>query len=107
MMARSWSGKSHPTRLPDKAALVPDTNSVQSPLLSSIQRPAAFFFTMCETLGGGKFVGMSGLIAGLKLVPRFGGGFLPPYGLLVSLTTLGPITNGIGPSVVNGTNNPY
>src|SRR5258706_13496441 len=82
---------SHPMRLPDSAASGPDTNCVQSPSLSSIQRPCAFFLTMCETFGGGKFVGMSGLIAGLKLVPRFGGGFCPPYGLLVSLTTLGPI----------------
>src|SRR6266850_305380 len=48
---------SHPPRLPDKAALGPDTNSVQSPSLSSIQRPSAFFLTMCETLGGGKNLG--------------------------------------------------
>ena len=38
--------KAYPSEArPDLAALVPETNSVQSPQLSSIQRPAPFFRT--------------------------------------------------------------
>src|SRR5882757_1182221 len=76
--ARSWSGMSQPGTRPVNAAFVPRMNSVQSPLLSSIQRPALFFFTIKLTFGGALV--MSGLMAGEKFVPLFGSGFDPPDG---------------------------
>src|SRR5215216_4387388 len=82
MIATSRSGKSQPGIRPEAAAFVPDTHSVQSPLLSSIHRRAASFRTMRLT-GGGVFVS---LIAGTKFVPEFGGGFFPAYGPLGSST---------------------
>ena len=68
------------------SAFAPLTKSVQSPLLSSIQRPTAFCLTMRPTRGGAGFAGLSG---GLKLAPSFGGGFWPPYGPAGLLTTFG------------------
>src|SRR5688572_5231995 len=62
---------------PDRCALVPEMYSVQSRLLSSIQRSAAFFLTMWLTIGGSSLVGMFGLIGGLKAIPSLGGRILP------------------------------
>src|SRR5437762_3430995 len=63
-------------------------NSVQSPWLSSTQRPAGFFLTIRLTRGGAA-VEISGLMGGLKLVPLFGGGFSPPDGAKGKLIGLG------------------
>src|SRR5215471_14250648 len=52
MIARSWSGMSQPGTRPVYAAFVPRMNSVQSPWLSSIHRPAVFRFTIKLTRGG-------------------------------------------------------
>src|SRR5436190_3481038 len=87
MIARSWSGMSQPGNRPVNAALVPRMYSVQSPWLSSIQRPALFRFTIRLTRGGG-FV-IAGLIAGTKLVPLFGGGLSPCDGASGKLIGLG------------------
>src|SRR5580765_3734365 len=87
MSARSWSGMSQPGTRPVKAAFVPRMYSVQSPWLSSIQRPAPFRFTIRLTRGGG-FV-IAGLIAGTKFVPLLGGGFFPPDGASGKLIGLG------------------
>src|ERR1041384_3398180 len=76
MTARSWSGKSQPSGRPEKTEFVPLMYSVQSPLLSSIQRPAEFFFTMSPTRGGWFVTAMTGE----KFVPLLGGGFSPAYG---------------------------
>jgi hypothetical protein len=88
MTARSRSARSHPGTRPVNAALVPRINSVQSPWLSSIQRPALFRFTIRLTRGGVVFV-IRGFSAGLKLVPAFGGGFFPFEGALGKLIGLG------------------
>src|SRR5256885_15779105 len=77
MMARSRSGMSHPAARPDIAAFAPLTKGVQSPLLSSIHRPALFFLMIRLTCGGG---GRRRLIGGLNWVPLLGGGFLPACG---------------------------
>src|SRR5262245_3474961 len=84
MAARSWSGKSQPGIRPVKAAFVPRIYSVQSSLLSPIQRPAEFFFTMRLTRGGA--LEMAGLTGGLKTAPLFGGGFCPAEGALEKFT---------------------
>ena len=55
-------------------------NCDQSPLLSSIHCPVEFFLTMSPTRGGRLVAGMAGLIAGIKFVPLFGGGFIPAEG---------------------------
>src|SRR5579872_5397294 len=86
--ARSWSGMSQPGTRPVKAAFVPRMNSVQSPWLSSIQRPAAFFLTINPARGGGEFES-AGLMGGTKFVPLFGGGLRPPDGAIGKLTALG------------------
>src|SRR5262245_24898581 len=86
MVAGSWASRGHPGRRPDSEALAPETKSVQSCALSSIQRPAAFCFTIRLTGGG---AGRAGLIGGLKLVPLFGGGLTPPYGPAGSLAAFG------------------
>src|SRR4051812_43876150 len=75
---------SQPGNRPVNAAFVPRMYSVQSPLLSSIQRPALFFFTIKPTFGGG-FVSAES-IAGTKLVPLFGGGFCPLDGAFGKFT---------------------
>src|SRR2546422_240665 len=80
---------SHPRGRPEKTELVPPMNSVQSPSLSSIQRPALSFFTIRLTFGSETFVESLGLIAGLKFVPWFGGGFCPAWGLAGKFTALG------------------
>ena len=69
---------SQPGTRPANAAFVPRINSVQSPLLSSSQRPALFFFAIKLTRGGALV--MAGLIAGTKFGPLFGGGFSPAEG---------------------------
>src|SRR5258707_14152103 len=79
---------SQPGRRPVKAALVPRMNSVQSPWLSSIHRPPLFRLTIRPTRGGG-LLEISGLMAGLKLVPLLGGGFCPPEGAEGKLMGLG------------------
>jgi hypothetical protein len=73
--AMSLSVTSQPTGRPDAAAFGPLTRSVQSPLLSSFQRPEGVFFTIRPTAGGG---GFAPLIGGSKATPLFGGGFCPP-----------------------------
>src|SRR5215469_2293689 len=81
--ARSWSGMSQPGTRPVNAAFEPRMYSVQSPLLSSIQRTALFFFTIKLTCGGGLV--SAGFMAGTKLVPLLCAGFCPPeeaYGKL-------------------------
>src|SRR5579884_1988206 len=85
--AKSWSGMSQPGTRPVNAALVPRMYSVQSPLLSSIQRPALFFLTINPVRGGG-FV-RTALIAGTKFVPLFGGGSRPCDGASGKVTALG------------------
>src|SRR5215472_14445132 len=87
MTARSWSGISQPGSRPVNAALVPRMYSVQSPWLSSIQRPAALRFTIRLTRGGG--LDIAGLMAGLKFVPLLGGGFRPCDGASGKLIGLG------------------
>src|SRR5436190_21611858 len=77
----------------DSAALVPETHSVQSPLLSSIQRPAAFLRTMWLTRGGVFVITR----AGEKFGPAFGGGSAPAYGPLVAST--GPGAGGFSKGV--------
>src|SRR5262245_15520528 len=86
MIATSLSTRSQPTGRPESAASGPLTRSVQSPSLSSIHLPAAFFFTMRLTGGG---AGLPGFCGGLKFAPSFGGGLTPPYGPEGSLTTFG------------------
>src|SRR5262245_19638000 len=87
MIARSRSGMSQPGNRPVNAAFVPRIYSVQSPWLSSIQRPALSRFTIRLTRGGGLV--MAGFIAGTKLVPLFGGGLWPPDGASGKLIGLG------------------
>src|SRR5258708_4470455 len=96
MIATSRSGKSQPAMRPDNAAFVPVTHSVQSPLLSSIHRPALFLRTMWLTRGGGGFV-FEVAMAGKKLVPELGGGSWPRYGPFVAST--GPGEGGVFNSV--------
>src|SRR3954470_6367836 len=98
MTARSWSGMSQPGTRPVEAALVPRMYSVQSPLLSSIQRPAPFFLTINPTFGG-RLVVRAGLMAGTKLVPLFGGGLRPWEGAAGRLTALvlGKVPNDVMP----------
>ena len=84
--ATSRSGKSQETARPDRFALAPLTRAVQSPPLSSIQRPWASFFTIRPTGGGG---GTPPPMGGSKPAPSLGGGFCPPQGPLGWLTTLG------------------
>ena len=88
MTARSWSGISQPGMRPVSAAFVPRMYSLQSPLLSSIQRPALFFLTIKPTRGGGVFES-AGLMAGTKFAPLFGGGLRPPDGAAGKLTAFG------------------
>src|SRR5689334_16160382 len=61
--------------------------SVQSPLLSSIHLPALLRLTMRLTRGGA--LERAGLMAGLKFVPLFGGGFSPCEGASGKLMTEG------------------
>src|SRR6266540_128900 len=89
MMATSWSLMSQPSGRPVKKAFVPEMNGVQSPLLSSIQRPPAFFFTIRPTRGGGFVAGISGLMAGENSLAALGGGFWPACGPLGKSTALG------------------
>src|SRR5690349_14907759 len=77
---------SQPGTRPVKAAFEPRMYSVQSPLLSSIQRPELFFFTIKLTFGAGLV--SAGLMGGTKLVPLFGGGFCPLEGASEKLTGL-------------------
>src|SRR5436190_8800181 len=78
MIATSRSGRSHPGIRPVAAAFVPEIHSVQSPLLSSIHRPAPFLRTIWLTFGGVRVTLV--FITGEKLVPPFGGGSAPPCG---------------------------
>src|SRR5262245_57327754 len=71
--ARSRSGMSQPTGRPESAAWAPLTFAVQSWLLSSIQRPAAFLRTMSATRGGVPL----GACGGLNAAPALGGGLAP------------------------------
>src|SRR6266511_3832507 len=89
---------SHPRGRPEKMEFVPLTNSVQSPPLSSSHRPSPFSFTIRLTFGNATFVGLLGLITGLKLVPSFGAGFCPPRGPVGKFTTLGWGTAVKGPT---------
>src|SRR4030095_2077087 len=89
MMARSRSVTSQPAGRPVRKELVPETNSVQSPWLSSIHRPASFFLTIRLILGGGLLAGRLGLSGGSKVAPELGGGFSPPCGPIGKSTTAG------------------
>src|SRR5436190_16392236 len=88
MTARSWSARSQPGTRPVNVALVPLMNSVQSPRLSSIHRPALFRLTIRLTRGAVALV-ICGFRAGLKFVPAFGGGFFPLEGAFGKFMGLG------------------
>ena len=79
MTATSLSARSHPGTRPVKSEFVPEIYSVQSPRLSSIQRPLCLR-TITPTFGGEFVEGICGLIGGMNVSPALGAGFMPRFG---------------------------